>query len=198
MIHGRHAHDPRQQEGRTLGFSTPQARKLLGLPAEDTIAGCATAPSCRSARRSGCGAPRSPASRSAICTRTAAITRCASCARAAAGDALAINPQTAVIARLSRRRRPAAAAQKQAERCAQTYGPRCDQPRGAQISLCVRVRPRLLGALDARHLHHHGARKRCPAQRRARAAGHHDPSTTKLYDRRGYNPRKMASFFVTY
>lgn len=31
-----------------------------------------------------------------------------------------------------------------------------------------------------------------------KAAGHRDPSTTKLYDRRGYNPKKSASFFATY
>jgi integrase/recombinase XerD len=31
-----------------------------------------------------------------------------------------------------------------------------------------------------------------------KAAGHCDPSTTKLYDRRGYNPEKAASFFATY
>jgi site-specific recombinase XerD len=30
------------------------------------------------------------------------------------------------------------------------------------------------------------------------AAGHRDPGTTKLYDRRGYNPEKAASFFATY
>ncbi len=29
-------------------------------------------------------------------------------------------------------------------------------------------------------------------------AGHRDPSTTKLYDRRGYNPEKAASRFATY
>jgi hypothetical protein len=29
-----------------------------------------------------------------------------------------------------------------------------------------------------------------------KAAGHRDPSTTKLYDRRGYNPEKAASFFA--
>jgi integrase/recombinase XerD len=28
-----------------------------------------------------------------------------------------------------------------------------------------------------------------------KAAGHRDPSTTKLYDRRAYNPEKAASFF---
>jgi integrase/recombinase XerD len=31
-----------------------------------------------------------------------------------------------------------------------------------------------------------------------KTAGHRDPSTTKLYDRRGYNPEKAASFFATY
>jgi hypothetical protein len=27
-----------------------------------------------------------------------------------------------------------------------------------------------------------------------KAAGHRDPSTTKLYDQRGYNPERAASF----
>ena len=31
-----------------------------------------------------------------------------------------------------------------------------------------------------------------------RAAGHSEPGTTKLYDRRGYNPEKSASFLATY
>jgi integrase/recombinase XerD len=31
-----------------------------------------------------------------------------------------------------------------------------------------------------------------------RAAGHSEPSTAKLYDRRGYNPEISASFFATY
>ena len=31
-----------------------------------------------------------------------------------------------------------------------------------------------------------------------KAAGHRDPGTTKLYDRRGYNQEKAASFFATY
>ena len=30
------------------------------------------------------------------------------------------------------------------------------------------------------------------------AVGHADPSTTKLYDRRGYNAEKAASFFANY
>ena len=31
-----------------------------------------------------------------------------------------------------------------------------------------------------------------------KATGRRDPSTTKLYDRRGYNPEKAASFFSTW
>jgi integrase/recombinase XerD len=31
-----------------------------------------------------------------------------------------------------------------------------------------------------------------------KAARHRDPGTTKLYDRRRYNPEKAASFFATY
>lgn len=33
---------------------------------------------------------------------------------------------------------------------------------------------------------------------RSRAGGHSEPGTTKLYDRRGYNPEKSASFFAAY
>jgi integrase/recombinase XerD len=31
-----------------------------------------------------------------------------------------------------------------------------------------------------------------------KAAGHRDPTTTRLYDRRSYNPEKAASFFAIY
>jgi hypothetical protein len=34
-------------------------------------------------------------------------------------------------------------------------------------------------------------------EHRGHRSGHRDPSTTKLYDRRGYNPEKAASFFAT-
>ncbi len=38
----------------------------------------------------------------------------------------------------------------------------------------------------------------CSLEDVQRAAGHADPSTTTLYDRRGYNPEKSASFFANY
>jgi integrase/recombinase XerD len=50
---------------------------------------------------------------------------------------------------------------------------------------------RRLAALSSlyKHLVRHG---------HAARNGHRDPSTTKLYDRRGYNPDKAASLFATY
>lgn len=38
----------------------------------------------------------------------------------------------------------------------------------------------------------------CSLEDVQRAAGHADPSTTRLYDRRGYDPEKSASFFANY
>lgn len=38
----------------------------------------------------------------------------------------------------------------------------------------------------------------CPLEDVQEAAGHAEPGTTKLYDRRGYNPEKSASFFAAY
>ena len=38
----------------------------------------------------------------------------------------------------------------------------------------------------------------CSLEDLQRAAGHADPTTTRLYDRRGYDPEKSASFFANY
>ena len=56
----------------------------------------------------------------------------------------------------------------------------------------------VFGAFDARDLYHDGAGKRRTARRRAARGRARRPGTTKLYDRRGYNPEKSASFFATY
>ena len=171
--------------------------------------GCAIARSCRSACRSGCAAPRSPRSRSAICTRTAAMTSLRVMRKGGRRDALAINPQTAARLRAYLEEAGHGAdidgplfrplqAQRQAPRGAPRHGPRRDRSRRAQIRRRARARSRLLGALDARHLHHHGAGKRRAARGRAESRRAPRPGTTKLYDRRGYNPEKAASFFATY
>ena len=56
----------------------------------------------------------------------------------------------------------------------------------------------VFGAFDAGDLHHNGAGERRTVEDVQKAAGDRDPSTTKLYDRRGYDPEKAASFFATY
>jgi hypothetical protein len=38
----------------------------------------------------------------------------------------------------------------------------------------------------------------CSLEGVQRDADHREPGTTKLYDRRGYNPEKSASFFATH
>src|SRR3954470_5568138 len=61
-----------RDEGSTLAFSKSPARKLLDLPAEATVAGLRDPVR----RLAGCAAPRSPRSKSAISTRTAAMIHC--------------------------------------------------------------------------------------------------------------------------
>src|ERR1700720_1389416 len=44
--------------------------------------------------------------------------------------------------------------------------------------------------------HHNGARNGAQLENVQKAAEHPDPSTTKQYDRRSYNPEKAASRFI--
>jgi hypothetical protein len=50
---------------------------------------------------------------------------------------------------------------------------------------------------DARDIHHDSTALENGAQLEDVLQKARDPSTTKLYDRRGYNPEKAASFFAT-
>jgi len=84
-----------RDEGSTLAFAKAQAREMLDAPVEDTVAGLRDRALLSVACRSGCGAPKSRPSRSATCTRTAAMTRCGWSARAAGARRSPINPQTA-------------------------------------------------------------------------------------------------------
>lgn len=54
----------------------------------------------------------------------------------------------------------------------------------------ARARSRLLGALDAATFITTALENRAQLEDVQKLAGHRDPSTTKLYDRRGYNPEK--------
>ena len=60
----------------------------------------------------------------------------------------------------------------------------------------------IFSALDTRYLYYYGITTALENGYSLEdvqcAAGHREPGTTNLYDRRGYNPEKSASFFATY
>ena len=66
-----------RDEGSTLAFSKTQARKMLDLPAEETIAGLRDRAILSVGLQVGFRRAEIAALRSATCTRTAAMIRCA-------------------------------------------------------------------------------------------------------------------------
>jgi integrase/recombinase XerD len=72
------------------------------------------------------------------------------------------------------------------------------ESRGPKIRRRARPRSRLLDALDRATFITTALENGAQLEDVQKAAGHRDPGTTKLYDRRGYNPEKAASFFATY
>jgi integrase/recombinase XerD len=213
----RHDHAPRhpvgevqrpainRDEGATAAFSKAQARKLLDLPGEDTIAGLRD----RAILSVGLQVGLRRADIAALTVGDLHQNRGYDSLRVmrkgGRRDALAINPQT--IARLR-------AYLDKAGHAADVDGPlfrplkHNGKRRGMDpdaIDRVVRKYATTLG-LDRGYSAHsmratfitteleNGAQ----LEDVQKAAGHRDPSTTKLYDRRGYNPEKAASFFATY
>jgi len=80
------------------------------------------------------------------------------------------------------------------QRQTSAFGPRCDRPRGAQIRGTRLDRGYSAHSMRAKFITR-GLENRARLEDVQKAAGHRDPSTTKLYDRHGYNPEKAASFF---
>jgi len=73
-----------------------------------------------------------------------------------------------------------------------------DRSGAAQVRHGNRAHPRLFGAFHVPDLYDHALENGAALDDVQRPAGHSEPGTTKLYDRRGYNPEKSASFFATY
>jgi integrase/recombinase XerD len=188
-----------RDEGSTLAFAKTEARKLLDLPAEDTIAGLRD----RAILSVGLQVGLQRAEIAALTVGDMHQNRGYDSLRVwrkgGRRDALAINPQT--TARLR-------SYLEEAGHGADIDGPlfrplkhngKRDEVDPDAIDRVVRKYAGALG-LDRGYSAHsmHGARKRRAARRRAEGCRARDPSTTKLYDRRGYNPEKAASFFATY
>jgi len=213
----RHGHAPRnpvgkverpainRDEGATAAFSKAQARKLLDLPDKDTVAGlrdCAIlSVGLRRAEIAALKVGDLHQNRGYDSLRVSH--------KGGRRDALAINPQTAARLR---------AYLDKAGHGADVDGPlfrplrhngkRREDRRGMDPDAIDRVVRKYAGALRLdRGYSAHSMRATfittalengAQLEDVQKAAGHRDPSTTKLYDRRGYNPEKAASFFATY
>jgi integrase/recombinase XerD len=216
--HGYAAHNPvgeverpaiNRDEGATAAFSKAQARKLLDLPSEDTISGLRDRAILSVGLQAGLRRAEIAALKVGDLHQNRGYDSLRVSRKGGRRDALAINPQTAARLR---------AYLDKAGHSADVDGPlfrplkhngkRREERRGMDpdaIDRVVRKYAAQLG-LDRGYSAHsmratfittalgNGA----PLEDVQKATGHRDPSTTKLYDRRGYNPEKAASFFAEY
>jgi len=198
-----------RDEGSTLAFSKAQARKLLDAPPEGTLAGLRDRAILSVGLQVGFRRAEIAALNVGDLHENRGFDALRVKRKGGRHDALAINPQTAQRIR---------AYLEIAGHGDQLHAPLFRPVRGNKKPLdpAGRMDP---GAID-RMVRKYAAKIGLPRGYSAhsmratfittalengaqledvqKAAGHRDPSTTKLYDRRGYNPEKAASFFATY
>jgi integrase/recombinase XerD len=198
-----------RDEGSTLAFSKAQARKVLDAPAEDTIAGLRDRAILSVGFQVGLRRAEIAALNVGNLHQNRGYDSLRVTRKRGRRDALAINPQTAARIR---------AYLELAGHAADIEGPlfRPLKHNGKQqnqrrrmdpdaIDRVVREYAAALG-LDRGYSAHSmratfittALENGAQLEDVQKAAGHRDPGTTKLYDRRGYNPEKEASFFATY
>jgi integrase/recombinase XerD len=194
-----------RDEGSTLAFAKGQARKMLDAPAEDTVAGLRDRAILSVGLQVGLRRAEIAALKIGDLHQNRGFDSLRVSRKGGRRDALAINPQTA-----ARLRAYLEASGHGADidgplfRPLKHNGKRRDMDPDA-IDRVVRKYAGELG-LDRGYSAHSmratfittALENGAQLEDVQRAARHRDPSTTKLYDRRGYNPEKAASFFVTY
>ena len=198
-----------RDEGATAAFSKAEARKLLDLPGEDTIAGLRNRAILSVGLQVGLRRAEIAALKVGDLHQNRGYDSLRVSRKGGRRDALAINPQTAARLR---------AYLSVADHCADIDGPlfrplkhngkRRDEGRGMDPDAIDRIVRKYAGQLGLdRGYSAHSMRATfittalengAQLEDVQKAAGHRDPSTTKLYDRRGYTPEKAASFFATY
>jgi integrase/recombinase XerD len=198
-----------RDEGATLAFSKAQARKLLDLPTEDTVAGLRDRAILSVGLQVGLRRAEIAALKVGDLHQNRGYDSLRVQRKGGRRDALAINPQTAARIR---------AYLDSAGHAGDSDGPlfrplkhngkRRDERRRMDPDAIDRVVRKYAAALGLdRGYSAHSMRATfittalengAQLEDVQKAAGHRDPSTTKLYDRRGYNPEKAASFFATY
>ena len=198
-----------REEGTTLAFSKAQARKLLDMPAEDTLAGLRD----RAILAVGLQVGLRRAEIAALTVDDLHQNRGFDALRltrkGGRRDALAIHPRAAQRIRayldkaghagdhsgpLFRPLRGNAKPHDAASRLDPDAIDRIVRKHAAAIGLPRGYSAHSMRATFITTALENGAQ----LEDVQKAAGHRDPSTTKLYDRRGYNPEKAASFFATY
>jgi integrase/recombinase XerD len=198
-----------RQEGATLAFSKVQARKLLDLPTEDTVSGLRDRAILSVGLQVGLRRAEIAALKVADLHQNRGYDSLRVTRKGGRRDALAINPQTA--ARLRAYLDVAGHAGDSDGpmfRPLRHNGKQDAERRHMDPDAIDRVVRKYAGALALdRGYSAHSMRATfittalengAQLEDVQKAAGHRDPSTTKLYDRRGYNPEKAASFFATY
>jgi len=198
-----------RDEGTTLAFAKTQARKLLDTPADDTLDGLRDRAILSVGLQVGLRRAEIAALKVGDLHQNRGFDSLRVTRKGGRRDALAINPQTAARLRAYLERaghgddvdgplfRPL-----------HHNGKRTAPRRAMDPDAIDRVVRKFAGAVGLpRGYSAHSMRATfittalengAQLEDVQKAAGHRDPSTTKLYDRRGYNPEKAASFFATY
>jgi site-specific recombinase XerD len=198
-----------RDEGATAAFSKAQARKLLDWPPEDTIAGLRDRAILSVGLQVGLRRAEIAVLKVGDLHQNRGYVSLRVSRKGGRRDALVINPQTS-----ARLRAYLEASGHTADvegplfRPLKHNGKRRDERRGMDPDAIDRVVRKYAAALGLdRGYSAHSMRATfittalengAQLEDVQKAAGHRDPSTTKLYDRRGYNPEKAASFFATY
>jgi site-specific recombinase XerD len=198
-----------REEGSTLAFSKAQARKLLDAPPADTIAGLRDRAILSVGLQVGFRRAEIAALNVGDLHENRGFDALRVVRKGGRREALAINPQTAqrirayleiaghgdqVDAPLFRPLRGNARAHDPAGRMDSRAIDRMVKKYAKRIGLARGYSAHSMRATFITTALENGAQ----LEDVQKAAGHRDPSTTKLYDRRGYNPEKAASFFATY
>ena len=198
-----------REEGSTLAFSKAQARKLLDAPAENTLAGLRDRAILSVGLQVGLRRAEIAALTVGDLHQNRGFDALRLTRKGGRRDALAIHPQAAQRIRayldraghgadhqgsLFRPLRGNAKAHDPAGRLDPDAIDRMVRKYAAAIGLARGYSAHSMRATFITTALENGAQ----LEDVQKAAGHRDPSTTKLYDRRGYNPEKAASFFATY
>jgi integrase/recombinase XerD len=198
-----------REEGSTLAFSKAQARKLLDAPAEETLAGLRDRAILSVGLQVGLRRAEIAALTVGDLHQNRGFDALRLTRKGGRRDALAIHPQAAQRIRayldiaghgadhggpLFRPLRGNAKPHDPAGRLDPDAIDRMVRKYAAAIGLARGYSAHSMRATFITTALENGAQ----LEDVQKAAGHRDPSTTKLYDRRGYNPEKAASFFATY